>query len=78
MLVFFFWEESENISKKKDEIALIFTPIWFSYYNVYIVSDSYRLKNTITHSTPPPLHGGYAGGQEQMRYPLPGTKLCFF
>jgi len=51
------------------------------YYNVYIISDSYRLKNTITHSNvlfwfaadlspplpppPPLLHGGDAGGQEQ-------------
>ena len=55
------------------------------YYNVYIISDSYWLKNTITHSTslppftppPPVLHGGHAGGQEQIRCPLLGNKLFF-
>ena len=64
---FFFPEETENVSWKKD------------------ISDSYRLNIQSRphppfppYPPPPPfLHGGHAGGQEQMRYPLLGTKLFF-
>ena len=66
---FFFPEETENVSWKKD------------------ISDSYRLNiQSRTHSPfppqtppppPPPPPSPPPGGQEQMRYPLLGTKLFF-
>ena len=55
---------------------------WIQECLRYAVARSFsKFRKVSVHSffpPPPPfLHGGHAGGQEQMRYPLLGTKLFF-